>query len=64
MTEKRPLAQAGEYVRRRYFKERLIVFAVDRNIVLKNEQGTFSVVSPETFNADYVGVSKREALRL
>lgn len=54
MTDRPPLAVPGEFVKRRYVRETVSVFAVDKNIVLKNEYGTFSVVSFDDFNANYV----------
>lgn len=60
-----PVASAGEFARRKYINERLMVFAVGpRNIVLVNEQGTFSVLDIDTFKDDYVGLPKREGLGL
>jgi hypothetical protein len=60
-----PMAVAGEFARRKYIQERLMVFAVGpNNIVLVNEQGTFSVTPLASFKADYIGLPKREALGL
>ncbi len=60
-----PMAVAGEFARRRYIDERVMVYAVGpKNIVLVNEQGTFSTTSVEAFKADYVGLPKRAGLGL
>jgi hypothetical protein len=60
-----PMAVAGEFARRKYIDERVMVYAVGpRNLVLVNEQGTFSVTPVDAFKADYIGLPKRAGLGL
>lgn len=62
MEERKPLGLPGEYVRRRYIDETVMVFAVEQNVVLLNEVGVFSTISREALAADYIGLDKAEVL--